>query len=407
MQTPLLAAVLAALVPAVAAQSPLWFRTSDESGAHWVLRAFSSRAELPELQAGQHWELSIDDGGQVAVRAQPGEVATFECTARPGDLMELFEEQLRSRRAMFQGAFAVGLAGVGVKTKEAVKLYRALLDFPHQIAEARMQIDGDFRRPERGFRTSLEVDAVAGTWFDRLVTSLMHHPEGPPTIDDDDSHLTVLWAAKMADAQVLAPFTEFFASLFGDSGGSREKRIQMVNEMWQTMEGTMAMTFDFELEGYVLLQGVSDAQRLQKLYDDDDFKSWIEGQYQAMFQLDPSIEEVKFVPDGFEYRGVKMHKTIQLAEEGESLGVDGVTAHWAISCMGVGEAEIKAIVDRVLDGQIKSNPLPEGVLAAIHMRHVSEWDLAGTGQKMDEAPARIDLTIGKSATGLVMRIAIE
>ena len=47
MQMPALATVLAILVPAVAAQSPLSFQTSEETCAKWVLKGFSSDAELP------------------------------------------------------------------------------------------------------------------------------------------------------------------------------------------------------------------------------------------------------------------------------------------------------------------------------------------------------------------------
>ena len=155
MKKPALAAVLAILVPAVTAQSPLSFSTSEETCAQWVLSRFSSHAELPELQAGQHWELALDDGGVIAVRAQPGEVGMLEITARPGQLMELFQDRLGSRRAMMQGAFAVGLASVGVKTKEAVKLYRALLAFPSQIAEARLRVHGDYKNPQREFKGSV------------------------------------------------------------------------------------------------------------------------------------------------------------------------------------------------------------------------------------------------------------
>ena len=102
-----------------------------------------------------------------------------------------------------------------------------------------------------------------------------------------------------------------------------------------------------------------------------------------------------------------MHKTIQIGEDGESIGVDGVAAGWAISCMGVREAEIKAVIDRVLDQEIQRAPLPPGVLGSVHVRHINEWGVNGTGQTMDGAPRRIDVTFGKTATGVVFSVEIE
>ena len=70
-------------------------------------------------------------------------------------------------------------------------------------------------------------------------------------------------------------------------------------------------------------------------------------------------------------------------------------------------SEIKAVIDRVLDQRIQRAPLPPGVLASVHVRHINEWDVNGTGQTMDGAPRRIDVTFGKTATGVVFSVEIE
>ena len=405
---------------ALAQGSPLTFMTSEKGIAGWILDGFESQQEPPPLEDGMHYELALDDGGKIAVRTQQGKAARFECIARPGELMEMFESELHTKRAMLQGMFAMALGQWGIKASEAVKTFRTVMTFPAQVAEARLVVEGDSKQHKDGggdisireilASATLSLEPAAGTWFESFVSGLEVRPIGAPALDDD-VHMALLLSAGFANPEVLSPFTDFFATVFAGAGSSHAQRVEMVNDLWAASDGTMAMAWDFGREGFYLLQGLSDPSRMQRVYDNDDFQAWIEEQYEIFFRLDPSIEDIEFVANGFEYRGIKLHKIVQQGDNGESFGVDGIAKDYGVSSMGMREADVKALLDRVLDGQIQRAPLAVGVLAELRLSHLSEWDLSsggGRGQPdMDRAPNSIKVAMAKSAGSLVFSTKFE
>ena len=259
---------LPVIAPPTVAQtggSPLVIKTASKGIAYVVLDRFGAAQELPALEQGMHYELSFDDGGTLSVGTDQGLIGMMQIEARPAELMDLFAEEAAAAKGMAQGFGVMALQQAGLDTREGVKIMRGVLNFPEQIALARLIVKGDPDRPRDGIDAQLWLEPTAGSWFAGLVGALKPTSKGVPVIDDPGALMSMTMNADFAAAaEYLAPFNEIMAAVGTKSKEDARMRVELLDQYWQALDGTMAMSWNIEGGGMT-----STLRRLQPTTIDD------------------------------------------------------------------------------------------------------------------------------------------
>ena len=109
----------------------------------------------------------------------------MQVEARPAQLMHLFAAETAAAKGMAQGLCAMRLARAGVSPRHAVKLMRGVLNFPEQLAFARLIVHGDLDRPDEGFDAKLWLEPRVGSWLQSLVQALEPTARDVPAIGEE------------------------------------------------------------------------------------------------------------------------------------------------------------------------------------------------------------------------------
>ena len=413
----LAASLFASLSAPLVAQAPLVVKTTFEDLAYHLLEGLGSEADLPRLEAGMVWQITLDDGGAASVQAVQGSVGLAEVEARPAQLMTIFSAQVGQARSMAQGFGAMGLGQAGIKTAEAVKIISSVFDFPKQIALARVIVDGDPDHPAQGWDVSLTLTPADDTWLAGLMKAMKPSGMGAPVIGNDGAAMRFQFDADWAAlSEPFGVFNELMASMGSKSEEDAERRLPMMQKYWHTIgAGGAAMNWDLGGGGMAFAISLADPDAMKALYAAPEFLAWTKD----MQQMAPG-QEAEVTPNAFTHRGVNMLKSVvttenehmaaqnPLMKDGKMVGYNAIAGNYLVSSVGGSDSDVKALVDLILDGKLKNQMLPVNTLAVMHVNLPEFIDVMSQGRApANEIPESVRVDITNVSGNLGIRVVVR
>lgn len=395
-----LAAASTALAPLAAQGSPLIVRTNQERLAYRMVDQMGNGGDLPELGQGQSWQVALDDGGTAVATAVDGDVGMIEIEAQPAALMKIFAAQVGQAQGMAQGMASFGLGQAGIPARDAVKIVRAAFDLPMQIDRLTLKVVGDPKAPEQGMQIDVGLTPKADTWLASLVGAMQPTGKGAPAVGNPGAGLQMQVDAdlgKMAD--VMEPFNAFMAGIGADSKEIAATREKMLADYWAALGQGMAVSWDFGGSGMEALMGVAQGDILEQLVQSEAYREWA----QAMSSMAPGVE-VEVTPAAMTHRGVKVLRSVTILDEdappnpmmpdGEMTAYSGVAGGYLVALTGGEAGDVKALIDRAIDGKVTLEKLPANTFARAHLKLAEMMDVMTQGMvPAGEVPEEADVTI--------------
>lgn len=383
---------------AAAPTSPLVIRTTHEEMAANFSQNFEIEGDLPKLEKGQHWLISLDAAGKPSVKAATGATSTLEIDARPPALMELFKEHVDGAEQMVSMMGMMALQQMGMEAGDAAGLIKDVFAFPKQVATFQLKYRGDPEKPADGFDVAVDLQPVTGTKFAAFCTAIKPNPQGVANLARDGA---VNFAASVdlpSVVQQIGPLVRTLSAMSVKRDAKASKEI--TEKMTKLMDGTMSVACN---PGKTLKAtlGVTDAAGLQQLMDSPEY---------ANMHKDNATGEAEFTPAALTHNGVKASKTVVKAAENmgdNPMFPDGkMTVLSAVAgkllVVGGSEGEIKQLIDSAPNA--KRVPLPGDALLWVNLKLHDLAATFGSGAN-DEMPKGIDVTLGKQQNGLGLKVA--
>ena len=394
--------------------SPLVIKTSFADVASELIDGdlFEGDRDLPDLARGEHYVLTLDDGGRMHVDTSQGNAGLIAIHARPALLMEQFDEQVSATRQKIQGLAVLALGQRGMKSTEAIKSVRAAFELPSQIDVLTVKVTGDPDRPEDGYDSSAELIPVVDTWLDAFVSALRQSKKGAPVLDSSDAMMTLSAAVEVESLDLLDPFADFLAAMGAKSKADIEKYREFALTTLECSSGEIGVAWSSG-GGMLSISSLRDAKRMKELQADPSYQEWVVKQARS----NPSID-AEFDAAALEHRGVQVAKTTMLMdmpipsplfEDGEMVSFAGVAGNYSLQWMfGAGESDVKQVIDTVLDQKIEHAQLPETILFAVNLRIAEIADYVTGGMvPVDEIPEVFEAKLGKVGGALTCNLRIR
>lgn len=403
-----------AKAPTVAAASGpmLVVKTTTEDVAMGASMMFASEEgagempQLPKLEAGQHWVISVGTDKKVAISTGKGDVGYLSATVKPGLMMSAFEEQIGETMQMMQGMATMGLQQAGIKAADAVKMIKAVLDFPKQVDSLDLKVVGD---PEKASSEGMDIDLslqpVKDTWFARFAAAMQPNQAGAPMVEGD----APIRVAAALDTKGMSAFYDVYADFAAGIGAKKPedkaKAAEMIRKSSQLMDGTFGMTMTLGT-GMRFLMGVSDGAAMAQLVASDDYMAF----QKAATSANPMME-VEMTPKAMEHRGVAVTKVStkfkdeSMAAMGGPMAMTGdmftgVAGNYVFSIMGA-EQDAKGMIDSALDSKVKRAPLPGGALMTVK---ANLKEMAGAMGGDEDVPENLEISLTRKGDGLNLKI---
>lgn len=358
-------------------------------------------SDLPDLQAGEHYVVTMSADGDVTVATGNGAIPFLIVEARPRVLMTLFADHIDEARRIAKATASVGAAGSGMRPAQMAAMMDAIFDFPQQIEVLTVTVDGS---EDKGWDAHAVVVPRPGSGFEGGVALLRPSGKGAPQIGP---------AGAMTLTCDLHPSA--MQAVFGAMGGLVANMVDeadrpAVRKMMDTQVAAMDGTMVFALERSVMRMvfGCSDGEAMRRLMGGDDWtkmqRAFLEGMPDA---------EVEFTREKSGDLEI-VHTLGDIGTDVNPFAKDGKLEGWATVAgdvmVSVVNDERKAfddIVRAAVDGKLERAPLPGGSMLTMHMDMAAL--IAMSGQEVPPGmPSSIDLRVGKQAKStLVVDVRVE
>lgn len=396
-------------VEAKKSQTPaLVIKTNKHEIASGMAEGFEVQGEVPEAKDGQHYVISIDDGGKAKVVIADGKAGYMEVHAKPGPLMEIFADKIEQARGMAQGFGTMALQQAGMKTKDAVRFIQSVFDFPKQIESFEMNIASD---PEHAKKDGMDIDmqmtAVAGTGFAEFVAAMRPNGLGAPQVGSGGGMMSMTAGLDGKGlAKAVMPLMSFITPMVAKTEEDSKKFSALTEKMLGLTDGSLGM--EMVGDGMHFVLGLTDGKTYQELMTSPEYK--------AFAKLGTPAAEVEVTDKAFEHRSVSVTKSVVKPKEGSELPPnplfgDGpvetfsaVAGNYMVMTMGGGKDQaIKGLIDNALDQKVKRTPLAGGALMIIALDMGKLSEKMG-GQAEEDAPETMTMSLTRTTTGLGFKI---
>lgn len=355
-------------------------RTTHDEVVMAMLNKVSSPQLLPELEKGRHYLLELFGPGKLRISTGDGDVGFLKAMLMPGPLAEVFAEEIAEELSAVEANVTLTLGQLGVPTKEAARMIRAVAGFPHQVARMDLQVSGDPMKTTKGVRIDLRLTPAANTWFSKVVGGLEANDQGAPVLDAEDAPVHLGVAVKPGGiVPLLEPVLGLMACLGTRNKNERETGKEMLQKLLDGQDGSMAAAGDPFAGSFRKITGLRNAAGVKEVMASEAFAKLTENQASIVPTVDAEFERRAFV-----HREVAVSRlTMDLAAS----GLNQVTTQYAavagsylLSLRGENEAVAKAMIDAVLDQKVKRAPLAESALLTLTLDLEKMFDqLAGLG----------------------------
>lgn len=404
-------------VPAKPQGPVLVIKTAEQDMAEGMASGMELEGELPKLEKGAHYVLSVDAEGKLSAKTEQGKVGFLELSANPGALMEVFAEKVEETKGMVQGMATMMLGQQGIKAKDAAAIMKAVFDFPKQIENITLRISSN---PEKAKQDGLDIDvgltAVGGTWFGDLIAAMQPCAQGAPVLPDQTAAMQMQGSFDAAAIVKFAmPLLDIAARMVSKSPEEQKKYRAMLDQGMKIYDGGVAMTWAGP-GGMKMLVGLSDPAAAQKLFGSEEYLAMMKAQSTANQMMDAEV-----TPKAFEHRGVQVTKTKAEMKEGAMMPPNpmmpngvvetyiGIAGNYYIFTMfGSKEEDMKALIDAVADQKIQRAPLASGVLMQMNIdlvKFVGEMMAAmGGGAEDEDMPEKMSMSLSRTEKTLSLKI---
>ena len=399
-------------LPLPAQDPPLVVKTSSHEVAVGVLVRFGSFDFPPVLGPGEHHVMTLGEGG-IKVVTSEGDAPLLQIEARPPALMAMYSDQMAQFRGVARSAGILALGQQGIQPGFAVQIIETIIGFPNQIEALSLTLTGDPQAPQAGYHAELTLAPGADTWFASLVDALAPASAGAPVLVNPNAMVQGTVAMALKTQEPLAPFMTLIEAMTRKSGEDKQSYMEMVQKSFDNMTGVGALTWDLE-SGMRIISGLKDPAAMKEILHDPGYMELVNlGLWGT-----PGVE-IDHQIDLFEHRGVQVHKaTIEMPA---AMGIPNplmpegkVESHFAIAgnysldtSFGASDADIRQLIDLVLDRKIKPAPLPGDVLGTVSIQLAEYVKLMGAAMPPVDIPDIVRIDLAKADGQLVVRVDIK
>lgn len=381
-------------------------KTNDHEVATGMAESFEVQGEVPEAKDG-FYVITLDDGGKAKVAVQSGKAGFMEINARPGMLMEIFADKIEQARGMAQGMGTMALQQSGMKTKDAVKLIQAIFDFPKQIDTFELKIANKPEHPRKdGMDVDMHMTAVAGSGFAEFMAAMQPNGQGAPQLPSGGMMSMAVSMDGKGIAKMMTPLMGFFTPLMGKTEADIKNVTMVMEKSMALIDGAMAM--EFTGEGMNILAGLTDTKAYADLLASPEYKSFS--------KMGSPAGDLEFTEKAFEHRKINVSKSVLKPKEGSELPpnplfgdgpMESYTAaagnYMIVTAGGAKDGVIKGMIDQALDQKIKRAPLGNGALMIMDVNVAKLSEKMG-GAADEDAPEKLNLAIGRTQTGMSLKL---
>lgn len=377
----------------------LVIKTSNAELANNMLR--SGGEEAPDLKDGQHYVLTLQQGGEWKVATADGKAPYMQVAAKPKQLMEMFAEQVDSAKQM-TGMMAGMMAAQGGIDADAMQQFMDdLIEFPNQLETMTMTVE-----EEKGnYQARGEISGFKASAFGKLMGVMKATGKGAPDFGGNAAMTLSLDLAPAAFLEMYRPFVGLMPGL--DTKDAKAKATKTMEEMMAAADGTMAMVV--AEAGMRMLMGSTDGKK---------YAAMLEGQdYQKLMQTMMNNAEGKMTPKAVTHRDVSLFKVEAeldadqpnpLATDGKLVSFGGVVGDFVMMVMKGGEPVAKQTIDAVLDQKVKRKVLNPGTFANASIKVAELVTMLSNGEAdVEDAPKQIDVQLGATGAALTFQVAIK
>lgn len=371
-------------------QSQLVVKTTDRRIAGRLARD----AEPAALKDGEHYVLTMGDGGDWSCVTATGKVAFLVIDLRPALLMDTFADQVEQAQNMASMAATVGAANSPMKPKDMARMVQAMFDFPRQIDAMSLVIERDQKRDQNGgYVARAELVPVAKSGFAGTLNVLKASGKGVPQVGDGDGAMAMAFDVDLASAKaVLEPLIDWATSITGQGEDAATR--QIFTQTWNLMDGTGS--FAMAAGKMRMLFGTTDASKLRQLVQSDDWLALQRGMLAKQPNMEMKVTREKLGDlDVLKTEG-NVGDASPLFKDGKMSGYSAVVGDLMIADFNAGQQSFLDLVAAVNGAKVKRAPLPGGALMTMQMRLA---DLLAMNEEMDidtsRMPKVIDIAMGK------------
>jgi hypothetical protein len=343
---------------------------------------------VTNLQPGESCAFTIQGNG-VRATSSGGTIPTIRLDGEPGPILDALGPRLdEMRRWAADELVAIGPGGT-VTGSSATRLCKEVLEVARQIDYLRLWVQAT-DPSGADFDAELHLTPRRGTWLELVVKTMGRSATLVP-VPPDDGHSTVLRVASLNHSLIqtlqswqgspLAALPHRLADVLG-------RLLQLPGNQDHTPEG--AWLFD-PAGGLRSIIRSSDRAELERLLSSL--------QTTPLEPAPAGNASTQASGADFEHRGLRViRQRIGLGESRPgSTAWHALAGEWLL--MGSDPQALRALVDDALDGRLRASPLPH---AAVFELRIPLSDAArNTALPL---PARLLVSVGRDATGLVVRV---
>ena len=345
-----------------AASPAIVLETSEMMIAMGLLDQFGSDDKLPDLGEKEHYVLTVMSDKTASVKKSDTKVGWVEVTLHPPALMELFKDEIDANWDMASGgAIMVMTQQMGLTTKNAAEVMKAVRGFPNQIKTITIGLSSNPQTEFKGMKAALSITPVADSWMGKLVRNLRPNSQGMPRLAGKDALIRVGTAIEPEGLNTFAkPFLELIAGIGAKNKKERERNLILYTKLANAQDGSFYAVGNPFNGGLRTAGGVRDAKGLAEMVHSPDYGKLVE----TTGNLSPLVE-TEYQPVAFKHREVSVAKTTvttdidtPLQPAGDRITFTAVAGDFMISTIGLKQDETKKLIDSALDQKIKRSPLP-------------------------------------------------
>ena len=353
-------------------------KTADLMVGMGALANFDPMAELPDIEEGQHFVITVTTDGKATCTTAGGDVGFLAATVYPDALMQLFKAQIDANWEMIQDGAILGMTQVGLSAKDAAKVMKAVRAFPSQMATLRLNVKGDPRNGPKGVSFDLAADAAQGSFMERVVKAMRPHPQGAPALPFGADGMLKMSAAMDPAAvnELLKPLLELAAGIGAKNKKEREANLALYTKFLEHQDGAFSASGDPFGGGLLAISSVRDGKGCAALLGSPDYTRVMEG----LSSMSPMVES-EFKPKAGSHRDVNIAKTTITTDmdtptmpDGEQITYFAVAADYMVQTQGTKIDETKKLIDAALDQKIKRAPMPAGKLFTMEIKFMDMMD---------------------------------
>lgn len=370
-------------------------KTANPEVAEHIADMFSAGSDLPKLEKGECYVMSVGDDGKLAITTEAGASPFLRVHAMPSALATIYGDKIQEMQQ--QVAMIGGMAGgqLGVSPSEINKLIDDVFAFPKQLDAIDIDVKGS---PAEGFDGKVDIVAVADGWFGKFISGLEPNKAGAPQLAQPDALLHLI--TNMPAGALLQAAKPFMPFVVGSGAADKEEKakfIAMMENVVGQFDGTlnMALTSD---KSQKMVVGLTDGEKLNSLMTSTDYKAWRKAASEANPMADVEIKD-----GAVTHRDVSMTKTVTQVSspmgEEKQTGFSGIAGAYMFHAGS--ESDAKGVVDTILDDKVKRAPLANGALLTLTAKVAEMVRVMSSGMADGEgAPSSLDLAMSRQGSAL-------